>query len=313
MNILSIDGGGVRGLIPGMVIVELERRLGKPVSEVFDLIAGTSAGGHVALALTAPGADGKPKWQASDLADFYKEAYGRIFPSTGNRFLGSLRGITEERYSAEGIEKVLEEIFGDAMLSEALTEVLVTAFEVESGQPHFFLSSDAKSDGRSDHLMRFVARATSAAPTYFEPAAKIGSEEKLTFIDGGVFANNPTMCGFAHAQRLGFDEDEMTIVSIGTGAVSRELAYEEVRDWGLAHWARPILDITAQAGNHAIDWQLNQILRKGHYFRIQPLISGMRSSLDDARPETVAALEELAKEVIERNTESLDQICRLVS
>ncbi len=141
MNILSIDGGGVRGLIPGMVIVELERRLGKPVSEVFDLIAGTSAGGHVALALTAPGVDGKPKWAASDLADFYKEAYGRIFPSTGNRFFGSLRGITEERYSAEGIELVLEEIFGDSMLSEALTEVLVTAFEVESGQPHFFLST----------------------------------------------------------------------------------------------------------------------------------------------------------------------------
>jgi hypothetical protein len=91
------------------------------------------------------------------------------------------------------------------------------------------------------------------------------------------------------------------------------LAYEEVRDWGLAHWARPILDITAQAGNHAIDWQLSQILRKGHYFRIQPLISGMRSSLDDARPETVAALEEVAKEVIDRNGQALDQICRLVS
>ena len=161
--------------------------------------------------------------------------------------------------------------------------------------------------------MKFVARATSAAPTYFEPAAKIGSDEKLAFIDGGVFANNPTMCGFAHAQKLGFDEDEMTIVSIGTGAVSRELAYEEVRDWGLARWARPILDITAQAGNHAIDWQLNQILRKGHYFRIQPLMSGMRSSLDDARPETVSALEETAREVIERHTSDIDRICTLVS
>ena len=62
MKILSIDGGGVRGLIPGMVVVEIERRMGKPVSELFDLIAGTSAGGHIALALTAPGTDGKPRW-----------------------------------------------------------------------------------------------------------------------------------------------------------------------------------------------------------------------------------------------------------
>ncbi|MFM2127162.1 MAG: hypothetical protein RL287_640 [Actinomycetota bacterium] len=313
MNILSIDGGGVRGLIPGMVIVELEKRLGKPVSQLFNLIAGTSAGGHIALALTAPDESGNPKWRALDLANFYREAYGRIFPATGNRFLGALRGITDERYSAEGIELVLEEIFGEVMLSEALTEVLVTAFEVESGQPHFFLRSEAKADKRLDHTMKFVARATSAAPTYFEPAAKIGSDEKLAFIDGGVFANNPTMCGFAHAQKLGFDEDEMTIVSIGTGAVSRELVYEEVRDWGLAHWARPILDITAQAGNHAIDWQLNQILRKGHYFRIQPLMSGMRSSLDDARPETVSALEEIARDVIDQNNEALDQICSLIN
>jgi patatin-like phospholipase/acyl hydrolase len=313
MNILSIDGGGVRGLIPGMVIVEIERRLGKPVSEVFDLIAGTSAGGHIALALTVPDQDGKPQWSAQDLAAFYREAYARIFPTSTNRLMGALRGITDERYSAEGIERVLEEIFGESLLSQALTEVLVTAFEVESGQPHFFLRSEAKSDPRKDHHMKFVARATSAAPTYFEPAAKIGSEEKLAFIDGGVFANNPTMCGFAHAQKLGFDEDEMTIVSIGTGAVSRELAYEEVRDWGLAHWARPILDITAQAGNHAIDWQLNQMLRKGHYFRIQPLMSGMRSSLDDARPETVTALEETAREVIERSTADIDRICALIS
>jgi len=313
MKILSIDCGGVRGLIPGMIIVELERRLGKPVSEVFDLIAGTSAGGHIALALSAPDKNGDTKWSAADLANFYRDAYGRIFPSTGNRFIGALRGITDERYSAEGIELVLEEIFGDVMLSEAMTEVLVTAFEVESGKPHFFLRSEARADKRLDHTMKFVARATSAAPTYFEPAAKIGSDEKLAFIDGGVFANNPTMCGFAHAQKLGFDEDDMTIVSIGTGAVSRELVYEEVRDWGLAHWARPILDITAQAGNHAIDWQLNQILRKGHYFRIQPMMSGMRSSLDDARPETVTALEDVARDVIQENNAALDRICTLIA
>lgn len=296
-----------------MIIVELERRLGKAVSEVFDLIAGTSAGGHIALALSAPDKNGNPKWSAADLASFYRDAYGRIFPSTGNRFIGALRGITDERYSAEGIELVLEEIFGDVMLSEAMTEVLVTAFEVESGKPHFFLRSEARADKRLDHTMKFVARATSAAPTYFEPAAKIGSDEKLAFIDGGVFANNPTMCGFAHAQKLGFDEDDMTIVSIGTGAVSRELVYEEVRDWGLANWARPILDITAQAGNHAIDWQLNQILRKGHYFRIQPMMSGMRSSLDDARPETVTALEDVAKDVIQENNAALDRICTLIA
>ena len=85
MKILSIDGGGVRGLIPGMVIVEIEKRMGKPISELFDLISGTSAGGHIALALATPGKDGKPKWSAPELAAYYREAYGQ-FASNGILF-----------------------------------------------------------------------------------------------------------------------------------------------------------------------------------------------------------------------------------
>ena len=191
--------------------------------------------------------------------------------------------------------------------------MLITAFEVERGEPHFFLRSEARENPKKDHLMSFVARATSAAPTYFEPAAKFNEEEGMAFLDGALFANNPSMCAFAHAQSLGFDEDEMTIISLGTGAVSRILQYEEVRHWGLANWARPILDITSQASNHAIDWQLNHILRKGHYFRVQPLMSGMRSAIDDARPETIEALEQASLEVISRHSEDLDKLCQLLA
>ena len=313
MRILSIDGGGVRGLIPGMVIVEIEKRMGKPISQLFDLIAGTSAGGHIALALATPGDDGKPKWSASELATYYREAYGRIFDNSGFKVFDALKGLTNERYSAHGIDTALDEVFGQVKLSEALIEVLITAFEVESGEPHFFLRSEARKDPKNDHLMSFAARATSAAPTYFEPAAKFDGEEGMAFLDGALFANNPSMCAFAHAQSLGFDEDEMTIISLGTGAVSRILEYQEVRHWGLANWARPILDITSQASNHAIDWQLNHILRKGHYFRVQPLMSGMRSAIDDARPETIKGLEQASIEVISRHSEDLDKLCALLS
>jgi patatin-like phospholipase/acyl hydrolase len=295
MRILSIDGGGVRGLIPGAVIVEIEKRTGKPISQLFDLVSGTSAGGHIALALATPGDDGKPKWSAEELAAYYREV------------------LTNERYSADGIDSALNEVFGEVKLSEALIEVLITAFEVEGGEPHFFLRSEARNDPKKDHLMSFAARATSAAPTYFEPAAKFNGEEGMAFLDGALFANNPSMCAFAHAQSLGFDEDEMTIISLGTGAVSRILQYEEVRHWGLANWARPIMDITSQASNRAIDWQLNHILRKGHYFRVQPLMSGMRSAIDDARPETIKALEEASTEVISRHSEDLDKLCQLLS
>ena len=179
MKILSIDGGGVRGLIPGAVIVEIEKRMGKPISQLFDLLSGTSAGGHIALALATPGDDGKPRWSAQELAAYYREAYGRIFDNSGFKVLDALKGLTNERYSADGIDAALNEIFGEAKLSEALIEVLITAFEVEGGEPHFFLRSEARSEPKKDYLMSFVARATSAAPTYFEPAAKFNGEEWL--------------------------------------------------------------------------------------------------------------------------------------
>jgi len=314
MKMISIDGGGVRGIIPVMILAEIESRTNKSIVDMCDIIAGTSIGGHIALGLTVPNESGKPRWSAQQLSEKYLSSLESIFPSSDFGLLDVIKGITHQKYEAAGIDSVLLEIFGDARLSTSLCEVLVTAYEVENAMPHFFTRHDARQDPKHDHLTRFVARATSAAPTYFEPAATLHSSDRLTFIDGGVFANNPTMCAFAHAQALGFDEDDMLILSLGTGAVSTPLEYETVKDWGLAHWARPVFEISAHASNHAIDWQLSHILKQNKYFRLTPSLAEGRTPLDDARPETMAKLVGLARELIKQNDAMLDQICtQLVS
>jgi len=310
-RILSIDGGGVRGLIPGVVLCEIEKRLGKPLTEHFDLISGTSAGGQIALAITRAAKDGSAYWTAEGIDELYARSFDKIFPFNKGLKMNVLRGVTTEKYSADGFESVLEELFGDSLLSEARVETLIPAYEVEKGIPHFFTRTGALENPDEDHSMRFVARSTSSAPTFFEPKQHHGKEK--AYIDGAVFANNPAMCAFAHAQSLGFDEDDMTVVSLGTGSISRDIRFDEAKDWGLVHWARPLFDITSQASNLSIDWQLSHILRKAHYFRITPTFKDGRSAIDDARPENMASVREIGQKMISEQSSLIDQICTRVS
>src|SRR3954454_10510394 len=173
MNVLSVDGGGIRGVIPAMVLADLEERTGKATAELFDLIAGTSTGGIIALALTVPGDDGKPRWTANDLVDLYLTEGPRIFHHTIGRMIESGLGLLDEKYSARPLEEALSTYLGDAMVSEALTDVLVTSYDLEHRKPFFSKTDRAKQTPQHDWSMRAAARATAAAPTYFEP-------EKLT-------------------------------------------------------------------------------------------------------------------------------------
>src|SRR5215204_5530160 len=170
-KVLSIDGGGIRGLIPAMVLAEIERRTGKRIAEMFDLVAGTSTGGILALGLTKPGQDSKPEYSAKRLIELYETEGGKIFSIPVWHRVHSVGGLADEKYPSTGIEEVAKKYFGDHRLAEALTEVLVAAYEIEGRIPWFFKRRYARDPEKKGYnfYMREVARATSAAPTYFEP------------------------------------------------------------------------------------------------------------------------------------------------
>ena len=145
-SILSIDGGGIRGIIPAMVLAELERRTGRPTCKLFDLIAGTSTGGVLALALTKPDAAGSPEFSAARLIELYELEGDRIFSPAWHRWkiIGFLYDLFFVRYSARNIGRVLRQYFGDTRLSEAITPLLITAYELEQRDPWLFKSEKAK-------------------------------------------------------------------------------------------------------------------------------------------------------------------------
>src|SRR5918997_2343275 len=140
MKVLSIDGGGIRGLIPAMLLAEIERRTGRPPADLFALIAGTSTGGILACGLTRPGPDGTPLYSAEELADIYVEEGPRIFRRGLLKRIFSVEGWLDERYEDDGLCAALARYLGETRLSEALTDVLVTAYDI-SGRFAFFFRS----------------------------------------------------------------------------------------------------------------------------------------------------------------------------
>ena len=280
VKILSIDGGGIRGIVPAVVLAEIERRLERPAAAVFDLIAGTSTGGILACALAKPEA-----LSAAELVHLYEEEGPRIFSRTIWQRIHSVEGLADEKYDDDGLEQALGRYLGDARLRDAVTDLLIPSYDTERRRPEFFKSTRAREDPARDLPLRDVARATASAPTYFQPAL-LGDRP---LIDGGVFAVNPAMCALAEVMRYS-PGAEVVLVSLGTGQLTRPFPYDEVKNWGLVEWARPLIDVVFDGASDVVDYQLTQLLGEERFFRFQTELTSASDDLDDAGEGNLRAL-----------------------
>lgn len=317
-RILSIDGGGIRGLIPAVVLDAWEQQLGVPIASLFHLVAGTSTGGIIASALCRP----SQPLSAKELINFYQTKGPDIFRSSPWHAVASLAGTIEEKYDAKPLEEALE-ILDGRLLEVADGDLLVPAYDIENRDPFFFKSWKArglalKADERADMFdfaLADVARATSAAPTYFEPAhIKNGSGESFALVDGGVFANNPAMCAYASARKLYPRAEEYLVVSVGTGQMERAIPYDKARNWGLLHWARPLLSVIFDGVSDTVDYQLDQLAGVEH-FRFQVSLGrdpndagAANDDLDDASPDNLERLQVSAELLLASNAKDFDAV-----
>jgi hypothetical protein len=339
VRILSIDGGGVRGIIPAMILAEIEQRTNQPIANSFDYVIGTSTGGILALGLTvpAPNKPHAPRYSAQDLVDAYEREAQQIFPSDPLR---SIRGIARPKYPPDGLERVLAAKFGDVRVEDALTSVMVTSYALETRQ-HFVFSSETDN---ALFYMRDAARATSAAPTYFAPfrfriAPEVVEAEwkntpdsprkrtDLSLIDGGVFANNPTTYGIAQVrrieERIGDDRRygerrPWLIISLGTGEISSSASFSDVENswrWGLVDWASPLVDIMFAESGMTEEWGDWSLFTKlgDYYFRLQPTsLTKATAALDDASPKNMKELRQIARAYVDTHKKTFDKIVALL-
>jgi predicted acylesterase/phospholipase RssA len=319
VTILALDGGGIRGIIPARVVEALEERTGMPACRLFDLVAGTSTGGILALGLTAPREDRRsPAYSAADLVRLYRTRGPEIFRRSPWHSIRTLGGLAGPKYAAGPVERVLQESFRNARMSDALAPVLVTSYDTAAAAPFLFKSYRERSPAIAgtglpdDHLMWQAARATSAAPTYFPPFLLEGAGPRgraRSLVDGGVFANNPAMCALADAYRLfGGARCRYLVVSIGTGNDELRLSYARVKGRGLLRWAIPILKIVFDGVSDTVDYQAAEMADRSYRFQAEEV----EQELDDASPDGIRRLAAAADELVERRRSELDELARLL-
>lgn len=295
-RILSLDGGGIRGLVTCLWLDGVEDALvgeGKPaIVGNFDLLAGSSSGAMIACGL---GIGLSP----AQLGALYRQHRHTIFPGMARRLWSRLgrafqQGVSAPRYSGEGLEQVLRDVFGDATLGELSRPTLVTAYDTIGRKPVVFKSFKPEHSGL---LIRDVCRASSAAPTYF-PAHGMTFEGRLhSLIDGGVVANNPTTCAIAEALRKDREVGgcgDLVVLSVGGGELNRPIDLAAAREWGALEWAIPIVDVLFDASSDSVDYIAHQLVGDG-YFRLQhELVIGL-DDLDDTSETNLLALETMAR------------------
>jgi patatin-like phospholipase/acyl hydrolase len=293
-RILSIDGGGIRGIIPAMLCQEIENTSKRRIYQLFDLIAGTSTGGILALGYCYP----KEGFPSASLVEFYLKKGPKIFSSpTWSWFT-----YVVPKYDTKELDLVLREEFKNVRISEAVTDVMLTSYDMHLRRPKTFKSWKAKEDAKSDFLMREAARATASAPTYFPPSS-IG---EASLVDGGVVANNPAGVAYAEARRRWPNED-LILVSLGTGALTRSIRHESSSKWGSAQWARPVIDCMFDANAKAVDYMMRQTVA-GSYWRFQVELTEQAGELDNASAENMDELRRLATKMIDVEKDRIQQL-----
>jgi uncharacterized protein len=349
IRILSIDGGGIRGIIPGQILITVEKLLqahtGDPatrLADFFDLIAGTSTGGILTCLYLLPDnlddpSKARPRFTTAEAVDLYLERGDEIFDVSLWQKVRSKGGLTDEKYSAAALEDALLDYCGEIKLSQLLKPCLITAYDLRRRQAHFFNQADARSRGPGwDFLIRDVARATSAAPTYFE-CVRIKSMDNIVYplIDGGLAANNPALCAYAEARcmrrpdapakktaakkaanKRTDEKDEtwtakdMHILSLGTGNSKKPYIYKDAKDWGMVQWVQPVIDILMSASAETVDYQLKRIYEAvkapDQYLRLDcDLPAYIDPAMDCASLENMGFLRDLGADLARKNAKAI--------
>ncbi|KAK1383320.1 Patatin [Heracleum sosnowskyi] len=302
VTVLSIDGGGIRGIIPGTILAFLESKLQEldgpnaRIADYFDVISGTSTGG-----LNGP----------------------KIFPQDSASAVGP-------KYNGKYLRSIIRKLLGNMTVSQTLTDVIIPTFDIKLLQPILFSTTDAKVKSSKNALLADVCIATSAAPTffpahYFETKYEDGKTHRFNLIDGGVAANNPTQVAITHVLNeilkgnfkyvdiKPMDTEKILVLSLGTGTAKQEekLDASTASQWSAVEWifnkgATPLIDVYSASSTDMVDIQVSSLFQalgaEKNYLRIQDdSLIGNTSSVDIATPNNMAALAKIGNKLLKKS------------
>jgi patatin-like phospholipase/acyl hydrolase len=277
-KILSLDGGGIRGLVTTSILKQLDEALPGWFDQV-DLVAGTSTGGIIALALASG-------LTVSEIRSLYYDNGSVIFDDSWLDNLLDLGQVSGANYDNKNLRNEVKKIWGDTKLKDLSKKVLVSSFDLDNEDPDprrrtwkpKFFHNFSGQDCDGEMAVYLIALYTSAAPTYFPTIDG--------YVDGGVVANNPSMAALTQVldSRARIKERpalaEIVLLSVGTGQSPYFIKGDRL-DWGFAQWARPIISLMMDGNMGVADYQCQQLLGQ-HYHRVSPTLT-TSIPLDDWR------------------------------
>lgn len=307
-KILSIDGGGIKGLYSASVIARLEEKTGKKSADCFDMICGTSTGGLIALGLASG-------HSAEDLQNLYYKKGNSIFPTYEYRLPRWLQRTVIHfftqtfffgKFSNKNLKKVLVDTFGETRLGDLDNLVCIPSFNLTSGMPRMFKFPHKEGGFYTDKEIPLVdaALATTAAPTFFP----IHEYDDTLYIDGGVWANNPSMCGLLEAIDHFIDGENYThveMLSIGSISKSNSWTSKVRKRRSFIGWKSRLIETSMDGQAYFTHFFLKKAIRKidekSKYVRISsPALSSDQMEvleMDRADKKALSTLRTLGRQV----------------
>ncbi len=307
-KILSIDGGGIKGLYSASILASIESKTGKKITDHFDMICGTSTGGLIAIGL----ANGM---SAQSLVDLYTTKGSIIFPTSNNNFVRSFQNsfktikqiFFSNKHSVKPLKRILDDLFEEKTMGDANNLLCIPSFNLTNGQPKVFKKSGSQTEHFVDNKIKLVdiALATSAAPSYYP----IHEHNNFLYTDGGVWANNPSLCGLLEAidYYVGNDKEyeEFNILSISSITTPSGWIHTSNKSKSIVGWNKKLFQTAMDGQSYFTDYFLQKIVPKinpnGDYFRIKsPEMSNAQMNIitmDRADKKTLLTIKSLGNQV----------------
>ncbi len=276
--VLSLDGGGVRGILHLATLAKLEEQTGKRVVDMFDGISGTSVGGIIATLLTMPNPDdpSQPKYHPRQLLELFIANRSKMFQSKWQSF----GGFFGTKYKTTGLKNFLHSLLGENSFKNRWLPTVLVTHDLHTYQERLFSTIDDE-----DYYAKHVAMATAAAPTYFKPqhVFPIGDPSSRGYFvsDGGTCMNNPSLVGIGLLHKYyNVQLERVHILSLGTGVSNIPLENVALRRGGALSWVRVIADL-CMGGQESIDNDLVSSYCGDRYHRFNPILAPCDLAMDD--------------------------------
>ena len=327
--ILSIDGGGIRGIVPAAVLDYLEKKIQEiqkdkriRIANLVDFVAGTSTGSIVGSAMLIPSKQKrKPKYKMDDIVQMYFEMGDEVFKKRFFHNLKTIWGLLGPTFPASNIEPMLLQKFGHNKMSDLLKPCMIAGYDIEKRRVNFYTNNDVDHK-YEDYYVKDVVRGSTSIPAYFPPARFNYGTDVNTIVDGGVFANNPALAAYIEVSKTIFNKrcknrrpHEVMIISLGTGLIKqRPFPYKKSKKWGKAQWMMPVIDVLLSSHSEVTNYEMEKLFdaydAKYNYKRLNPpIILGDSDGLNGSKDNLTNLLKDV-KNYTDANKDMLDLLAR---